>query len=127
MQMPALPWPRGSNLLLLIAMGGLGYVGQSFCHFAALRHATAGLTAPLLYLYPAIVTVLSALLARRRLSLPRMLVVATALLGAGLAVGAALLRAVAGCGGHPVAAPAHQQRRRRTRGQPASPWSVRLG
>jgi drug/metabolite transporter (DMT)-like permease len=81
MQMRALPWPRGSNLLLLIAMGGLGYVGQSFCYFAALQHASAGLTALLLYLYPAIVTVLSALLARRRLSLPRMLAVATALLG----------------------------------------------
>ena len=96
MQMRALPWPRGSNLLLLIAMGGLGYVGQSFCYFAALQHASAGLTALLLYLYPAIVTVLSALLARRRLSLPRMLAVATALLGTGLAVGGSLDGSVLG-------------------------------
>ena len=96
MLMRALPWPRGSNLLLLIAMGGLGYVGQSFCYFAALQHASAGLTALLLYLYPAIVTVLSALLARRRLSLPRMLAVATALLGTGLAVGGSLDGSVLG-------------------------------
>jgi len=96
MQMRALPWPRGSNLVLLIAMGGLGYVGQSFCYFAALQHASAGLTALLLYLYPAIVTVLSALLARRRLSLPRMLAVATALLGTGLAVGGSLDGSVLG-------------------------------
>lgn len=90
MQVRAVPWPRGRNLLLLIAMGGLGYVGQSFCYFAALQYATAGLTALLLYLYPAIVTVLSALLARRGLSLLRMLAVAAALVGTGLAVGGSL-------------------------------------
>jgi drug/metabolite transporter (DMT)-like permease len=90
MQLWAMPWPRGRNLWLLIGMGGLGYVGQSFCYFAALQHATAGLTALLLYLYPAIVTVLSALLARQRLSLLRMLAVAAALFGTGLAVGGSL-------------------------------------
>jgi drug/metabolite transporter (DMT)-like permease len=79
MVVQGLRWPRGRNLLLLVAMGGAGYVGQSFCYFAALQHATAGLTALLLYLYPAIVTVLSALLARRRLSPLRLLAVAAAL------------------------------------------------
>jgi drug/metabolite transporter (DMT)-like permease len=96
MQWCAMPWPRGRNLLLLIVMGGLGYVGQSFCYFAALQHATAGLTALLLYLYPAIVTVLSALLARRRLSLLRMLAVAAALFGSGLAVGGSLAGSLPG-------------------------------
>jgi len=96
MQWRAMPWPRGRNLLLLIVMGGLGYVGQSFCYFAALQHATAGLTALLLYLYPAIVTVLSALLARRRLSLLRMLAVAAALFGSGLAVGGSLAGSLPG-------------------------------
>lgn len=90
MEWRALEWPRGGNLLALMAMGGVGYLGQSFCYFAALQHATAGLTALLLYLYPAIVTVLSALLARRRLSLLRMLAVAAALFGTGLAVGGSL-------------------------------------
>ncbi|MBK7954876.1 MAG: DMT family transporter [Candidatus Accumulibacter sp.] len=90
MQLRRMVWPQGRNLLLLIAMGGLGYFGQSLCYFAALQHASAGLTALLLYLYPAIVTVLSALLARRRLSLLRMLAVAAALLGTALAVGGSL-------------------------------------
>lgn len=90
MQWRRLWWPRGGNLLALMAMGGVGYLGQSFCYFAALQHATAGLTALLLYLYPAIVTVLSALMARRRLSLLRILAVAAALLGTGLAVGGSL-------------------------------------
>jgi len=90
MRVRGMAWPRGRNLLLLVAMGGLGYVGQSFCYFAALQYASAGLTALLLYLYPAIVTVLSAVLARRRLSPMRMLAVLATLFGTGLAVGGSL-------------------------------------
>src|SRR5262245_4510081 len=51
-----MPWPRGRDLMILGAMGGIGYVGQAFCYFSALRYASAGLTAILLYLYPALVT-----------------------------------------------------------------------
>jgi len=90
MRLRGMRWPHGRTLLLLVAMGSLGYVGQSFCYFAALQHATAGLTALLLYLYPAIVTVLAAILTRRRLSLLRLLAVAAALLGSGLAIGGSL-------------------------------------
>ncbi|HRI93143.1 MAG TPA: EamA family transporter, partial [Accumulibacter sp.] len=81
MRVRGMAWPRGRTLWLLAAMGGLGYVGQSFCYFAALQYASAGLTALLLYLYPAIVTVLSAVLARRRLSGLRMLAVVATLFG----------------------------------------------
>ena len=91
-----LVWPRGGNLLALMAMGGLGYLGQSYCYFAALQHATAGLTALLLYLYPVMVTVLSALLTRRPLSMLRLLAVTAALGGTGLAVGGALAGSVTG-------------------------------
>ncbi|MFW5397651.1 MAG: threonine/homoserine efflux transporter RhtA [Candidatus Accumulibacter regalis] len=90
MRVRGMAWPRGRTLWLLAAMGGLGYVGQSFCYFAALQYASAGLTALLLYLYPAIVTVLSAVLARRRLSGLRMLAVVATLFGTGLAVGGSL-------------------------------------
>jgi len=89
-------WPRGGHLLTLMAMGGLGYLGQSYCYFAALQHATAGLTALLLYLYPVIVTVLSAWLTRRPLSMLRLLAVTAALGGTGLAVGGALAGSVTG-------------------------------
>jgi uncharacterized membrane protein len=85
-----LDWPSGKPLWLLIAMGSIGYVGQAFCYFAALQYATAGLTALLLYLYPVIVTLISAWFMRRRLSRLRMVAVCAALFGTGLAVGDSL-------------------------------------
>jgi drug/metabolite transporter (DMT)-like permease len=80
-------WPRGRDLALLVAMGAVGYVGQSFSYFSALQHASAGLVAMLLYLYPAIVMLLSALLFRRPVGLGRAAAVAAALAGTALAVG----------------------------------------
>lgn len=80
-------WPRGRNLWLLLGMGGVGYVGQAYCYFGALQYASAGLTALLLYLFPAIVTVLSAIRERRMLSPLRIAAVSFALLGTLLTVG----------------------------------------
>lgn len=80
-------WPRGRNLLTLIAMGGLGYVGQSFCFFSALNHASAGLVSLLLYLYPALVTVLGALFLQQPLSRMKMAAVLAALVGTALIIG----------------------------------------
>lgn len=89
-------WPRGRDLLLLVAMGAVGYVGQAYCYFSALQYASAGLVALLLYLYPAIVTVLSALLFGRRIGGGRWLAVMAALLGTALAVGGDLQSEVTG-------------------------------
>lgn len=80
-------WPRGRALAGLVLMGGVGYVGQAWCYFSALSYASAGLTALLLYLFPAIVTVLHALLARRMLKPLRAAAVAAALAGTALTVG----------------------------------------
>ena len=91
-------WPRGRDLLLLVAMGGVGYVGQAGCYFSALQYAGAGLVALLLYLYPAIVTVLSALRQRRRIGGPRLLAVGAALAGTAMAVGADLRSEAIGIG-----------------------------
>lgn len=75
------PWPRGRDLLILVGMGAIGYAGQAFCFFSALHHATAGLTGLLLYLYPALVIVASALLGRRKLTLGKSLLALLSLLG----------------------------------------------
>ncbi len=79
--------PRGRTLAGFALMGGLGYVGQSMCFFTALTMANAGLVALLLYLYPALVAVLSAVFLRERLGARRALAVAIALVGTALTVG----------------------------------------
>lgn len=81
-------WPRGLNFWLLAAMGGIGYVSQSFCFFSALEFASAALVALLLYLHPFIVTVLSAVLFGQALTRIRIITVLVALLGSALVIGA---------------------------------------
>jgi len=88
-------WPRGRNLLLLLVMGCVCYVGQSMTFFSALNHASAGLVALLLYLYPFLVTLLGALVLRQPLGLGRVLAVVAALLGTALTLGG-------GLGGEPL-------------------------
>jgi drug/metabolite transporter (DMT)-like permease len=58
--------PRGRQLVALLLLGGVGYVVESLCYFAALTRISAGLTALLLYLYPALVVLLVAAVTRRR-------------------------------------------------------------
>lgn len=84
------PWPRGRDLLILIGMGGLGYAGQAFCFFSALHHATAGLTGLLLYLYPALVIIASALLGRRKLTIMKSFLALLSLFGIFLTVSGGL-------------------------------------
>ncbi len=80
-------WPRGRSLALLLMMGGLFYVAQSMSFFSALNHASAGLVALLLYLYPFIVTLLAALILRQPLGRGRVLAVLAALFGTALTLG----------------------------------------
>lgn len=91
-----LPWPRGRDLWILVAMGGIGYVGQAFCYFSSLRHASAGLTALLLYLYPAFVTLAAAALGRQRLTPLKAGAVAATMAGIMLTVSDGLAGAPAG-------------------------------
>ncbi len=79
--------PRGRMLLGFALMGGVGYVGQSLSFFTALTMANAGLVALLLYLYPAIVAVLSAIFYHERLTRYRIFAVVLALAGTALTVG----------------------------------------
>ncbi len=82
-----IPFPRGRVLLGLVLMGGVGYVGQSLAYFTALTLASAGLVALLLYLYPAIVTLLSALIFKERLTPLKLGAILLALAGTALTIG----------------------------------------
>src|SRR5271157_2945692 len=79
--------PRGSTLIQLIGMGALGYVGQSYCYLTAVRYASPGLVALLLYLYPVIVALLSILILHERITGTKILALGLALLGLALTVG----------------------------------------
>lgn len=54
--------PRGRTLVGYLIMGLVLYSGMAWTYFSALRHASSGLVALLLYVYPVIVASLSALL-----------------------------------------------------------------
>ena len=72
--------PSKRDIAALVAMGGIGYVGQSMSYFTALQYASAGLVALLLYIYPVLVTLLSAFVHHERIGRTRIiaLVIATA-------------------------------------------------
>ncbi len=78
------PWPRGRALIQLIGMGTLGYVGQSFSYLTAIKYASAGLVALLLYLYPAFVAILSAIFLKEKFTRLKIAALIIATLGAAL-------------------------------------------
>jgi drug/metabolite transporter (DMT)-like permease len=83
------PLPRGRVLILLIGMGAIGYVGQSFSYLSAIKYASAGLVALLLYLYPMFVFVLSVIFLREKVTWVKIGALALALVGTALTVGPA--------------------------------------
>lgn len=81
--------PRGRGLATLVGMGAVGYAGQAFSYFTALTLASAGLVALLLYLFPALVALLSWLVLRHPLSRLQLAALAMALTGSLLTIGRA--------------------------------------
>jgi drug/metabolite transporter (DMT)-like permease len=70
-------------------MGACGYAGVSLAYFMALTMASAGLVALLLYLYPALVMVLSVVFLKERLGLVKIGELLLALTGIALTIGVA--------------------------------------
>jgi drug/metabolite transporter (DMT)-like permease len=81
------PYPRGRILAQLVGMGAIGYVGQSFLYMTAIKYASAGLVALLLYLYPFFVAVLSVIFLHEKLTRTKSIALVLALTGAALTVG----------------------------------------
>ena len=76
--------PCGKELYLLIGMGAMGYVGQSFSYLAAIKFASAGLVALLLYLYPVFVAILSTIFLKEKITRLKVVALAFATLGAAM-------------------------------------------
>jgi drug/metabolite transporter (DMT)-like permease len=67
-------------------MGALGYAGQAFSYLSAIKYASAGLVALLLYLYPMFVFVLSATVLREKVTWLKAAALLLALTGTALTV-----------------------------------------
>lgn len=59
--------PKGRTFVGLMLMGGVLYVGQSLSYFIAITKATVGLISLLLFLNPAIVTLLSVIFIKEKI------------------------------------------------------------
>ena len=57
-----MPLPSTKEMLTFFLLGAVGYVGQSFCYFTALNYASSSTVSLLLYTYPALVMLGSAIL-----------------------------------------------------------------
>ncbi len=79
--------PGIRTVAAVAAMGGIGYVGQSYCFFLALEHADASLVALLLYLYPALVAILAVMFLHEPINLTSGLALTIVLLGTAMVVG----------------------------------------
>lgn len=79
--------PRGKDLFFLFLLGFIGYSGQSYSYFKALLYIPPALVAILLYLYPVIVTLLSAVLLHEKLDAGKVIALALAAAGTLLVVG----------------------------------------
>ncbi|MEI7849792.1 MAG: DMT family transporter [Chloroflexota bacterium] len=78
--------PDGKTLAQLIGMGAIGYVGQSYAYLTAIRYASAGLVALLLYLYPVFVAILSTVFFHEKITRLKVLALGLALAGTALTV-----------------------------------------
>jgi drug/metabolite transporter (DMT)-like permease len=80
-------FPRGQILAQLVGMGALGYVGQSFMYMTAIKYASAGLVALLLYLYPFFVAILATTFLHEKITRIKIIALILALFGTALTVG----------------------------------------
>jgi drug/metabolite transporter (DMT)-like permease len=79
-------FPSRQILWQLIGMGALGYVGQSFLYLTAIKYASAGLVALLLYLYPMFVFILSVFILHEKATSVKLIALVLALIGSALTV-----------------------------------------
>jgi drug/metabolite transporter (DMT)-like permease len=71
----------------LVLMGGVWYVVQSLAYFTALGKASPGLVGVLLYLYPALVTLLSGVVLKERVTRAKVMALDLAMVGTFLTIG----------------------------------------
>ncbi|PGH58344.1 EamA family transporter [Azospirillum palustre] len=76
----------GRDLALTVALGVTGYYAASFCDFLGLRYVSAGMGRLLLFLYPTIVVLLSAMFLGKRIGLREVVALVVSYAGVALVV-----------------------------------------
>lgn len=82
-----MPLPSTKEMLTFFLLGAVGYVGQSFCYFTALNYASSSTVSLLLYTYPALVMLGSAILFKEKITLKKVISLCLALIGAFVIIG----------------------------------------
>lgn len=78
--------PRGNTFFILFLLGALGYSGQAFLYLSAVKYASTGLVAILLYLYPAFVALIAILVYKDKIRKSTLLGLLLAFIGTVLVV-----------------------------------------
>ena len=82
-----LKMPTRREIVIFLLLGAVLYVGQSLTYFTALNHASASVVALLVYTYPALVMLGSAVLFRERITARKVFALCLALAGAFIIIG----------------------------------------
>ena len=80
--------PSQKEMLIFFLLGAVGYVGQSFCYFTALNYASSSVVSILLYTYPALVMIGSAIFLKEKITVQKVISLCLALIGAFVIIGA---------------------------------------
>ncbi|MCP4022505.1 MAG: DMT family transporter [Desulfobacteraceae bacterium] len=80
-------FPKGKDLYILMAMGMVGYAGQSYSYFTALTLIPAPLVAILLYTFPVMVSILSIFFLNEQFTMKKTLALCLAVTGTILVIG----------------------------------------
>jgi len=73
--------PSGKQFFTLFLLGALGYTGQAFVYLSAVKYASTGLVAILLYLYPAFVALIAIIFFKERIQTATVIGLITAFIG----------------------------------------------
>ena len=80
--------PPKKVIILYMMLGAFGYVGESLCYFMALKYASTGVAALLLYTHPAIVMAGSVIFFKEKITPQKLISLILALVGAFAIIGA---------------------------------------
>jgi len=81
-------------MLIFLLLCAIGYVGQLFCYFTALNYASSSVVSVLLYTYPALVVIGSAIFLKEKITVQKVISLCLALIGAFVISGVSVLFAV---------------------------------